>query len=336
MEKDFQVMKVALVLPYFGKFDKLFPLWLASCKWNPHIDWMIFTDDKSEYEYPANVKVHYMSFKKLKSKIQSLYDFPISLETPYRLCNFKPAYGEIFKEYLEDYDVWGFCDNDMVYGQILDNVPTDIPQLFKIGKFGHLSFVAKNAQQHLYRYNNAYKIAFATPRPLFFDEGCFMKILSKFGYSEIPLHIADLKPRVWKHIVLSDSDDGNRDIKYHCFVWDKGILMRYYLNERGSIEKEEYVYIHFLKRPMAVDEKLDVNRPVVIVPNRIFNMDLSQITPEFLKKVCKNKIFWDYWKNSFRPKNFWERLKNRLYQTRKDVSLINKMNKIVDEKSCLD
>lgn len=335
MEKDILRMKVVLLLPYFGKFDKLFPLWLASCKWNPHVYWMIFTDDKSDYEYPANVKVHYMSFKELKSKIQSLYDFPISLETPYRLCNFKPAYGEIFSEYLEGYDAWGYCDNDMVYGQILDNIPANIPQLFKIGKYGHLSFVAKNThKQGLYRYNDAYKIAFSTPRPLFFDEGCFMRILSKFGYQEIPLHIADLKPRIWKHVILGDNEV--RDIRYHCFVWDKGVLMRYYLNKKGDIEKEEYVYIHFLKRPMVVDEKLDVNHPVVIVPNRVFNMELLEITPDFLKKVCKNKIFWDYWRNSFRPKNFLERLKNRLYQTKKDVSLINKMNMMIDEKGCLD
>ena len=85
-------IKIAFILPYFGKFDKLFPLWLISCKWNSNIDWLIFTDDETMYDYPTNVKVHYMNFADLRKKIQSLYDFPISLDSPYRLCNFKPAY----------------------------------------------------------------------------------------------------------------------------------------------------------------------------------------------------------------------------------------------------
>ena len=63
-------MKIALILPYFGKFDTLFPLWLASCKWNSDIDWLIFTDDKTKYDFPANVKVEYMGFADLRRKIQ--------------------------------------------------------------------------------------------------------------------------------------------------------------------------------------------------------------------------------------------------------------------------
>ena len=153
-------MKIALILPYFGKFDTLFPLWLASCKWNSDIDWLIFTDDKTKYDFPANVKVEYMGFADLRKKIQSLYDFPISLDTPYRLCNFKPAYGEIFEEYLKEYDAWGFCDNDMIYGQILPNIKFPLHGKYKVGKFGHLSFIPNTYKSNrLYRFGDAYKIA---------------------------------------------------------------------------------------------------------------------------------------------------------------------------------
>ena len=50
---------IAYVVPFFGKFPKGFQFWLLSCKCNPSIDWLIFTDDKTPYDYPENVKVTY-------------------------------------------------------------------------------------------------------------------------------------------------------------------------------------------------------------------------------------------------------------------------------------
>ena len=118
--------KIALVIPYFGKFNNYFELFLKSCEKNPTVIWFIFTDDKSKYDYPANVIVTYMTFNELKDNIQSLYDFDILLDTPYDLCDFKVAYGEVFKNYLKEYDYWGYCDNDMIFGDIRKFITDDI------------------------------------------------------------------------------------------------------------------------------------------------------------------------------------------------------------------
>ena len=106
---------IAYVVPYFGKFPKGFQFWLLSCKCNPSIDWLIFTDDKTPYDYPENVKVTYWTFNQMKKKAQAIYDFQIFLERPYKLCDFKPAYGEIFADELKNYDFWGHCDIDLVW-----------------------------------------------------------------------------------------------------------------------------------------------------------------------------------------------------------------------------
>lgn len=324
-------MRIAFILPYFGKFDSLFPLWLESCRYNADIDWFIFTDDKSPYKYPSNVKVTYMSFADMKQHIQQFYDFPIALNSPYRLCNFKPAYGEIFKDYLQGYDAWGFCDNDMLFGDLKKMMPNEVNSKYKIGKFGHLSFVNNSEEsRQAYRYANAFKIAFGTEKPLFFDEGCFMQILHKLGYKEYKLHIADLTPRLKQHIVLEE--EGREWMnKAHCFVWNKGKLWRYYINKE-DIKKEEYAYIHFLKRPMEVAADINLKQPLIIVPNRIFNMEIENITINFLLEVSKPGIFWSYWHNSFMPQNLIERIKNRLYQNRKNQKLIAKMEKMIKDK----
>ena len=108
------------------------------------------------------------------------------------------------------------------------------------------------------------------------------------------------------------------------------------MNNENTIDKEEYVYIHFLKRPMEIEENIELDKPIVIVPNKIFNMDLSEITPSFLRRVSRKGIFWAYWKNSFRPRNFIERIKNRLYQKKRDVAMINKMEEMIDETNRMD
>lgn len=320
-------MKIALILPYFGKFDKLFPIWLQSCKYNPNIDWIIFTDDKNAYNYPQNVKVHYMSFETIREQFQKFYDFNISLETPYRLCNFKPAYGELFADYIQGYDAWGFCDNDMIYGNIIKNLPTKDIEKFKFGQLGHLTILPNTEECcKLYRYSDAYKIAFSTPQPLFFDEDTFIKIIAKNKYKTTSLHIADLKPRIKHFHILNENN-----YKAQCFVWHKGKLERYYCEDGKNIKHEEFTYIHFLKRPITVDENIDITQPLIIVPNSIFNMPLNKITPEFLLEVNKKGVFLNYWKNSFKPKNLYKRIINRLYQNKRNCLLIEKMNKLVAE-----
>jgi hypothetical protein len=99
-------MKICFIIPYFGKLPNNFDIFLNSCKYNKTINYLLVTDDKTYYEYPDNFRVEYMSFDHLKNKIQNKYDFKINLSKPYKLCDFKPAYGDIFNEYLSEYDFW--------------------------------------------------------------------------------------------------------------------------------------------------------------------------------------------------------------------------------------
>lgn len=101
--------KIVLIQPYFGKFPNYFELHLLSIRRNPDITWIFFTDDHTEYDWPSNAEVHYMGFDDMQRLVQSRFEFQISLEKPYKLCDFKPAYGWIFRDYLEGYDYWGHC-----------------------------------------------------------------------------------------------------------------------------------------------------------------------------------------------------------------------------------
>lgn len=109
---------ILYIVPYFGKFPRLFPVWLHSCANNPTVNWLILTDDKRDFCYPANVKVEYTTFAAVRERIQKLFDFEINLSHPYKLCDFKITYGLAFADYLKGYDFWGICDIDLIWGNI--------------------------------------------------------------------------------------------------------------------------------------------------------------------------------------------------------------------------
>lgn len=111
--------KAAFIIPFFGKFNNFFQLFLNSCGKNKDYDWIIFTDDKTNYQYPSNLIVNYTTFEKIKSLFQTKFKSKISLDRPYKLCDFRPMYGYLFQEYLKDYKFWGHCDTDMLFGDII-------------------------------------------------------------------------------------------------------------------------------------------------------------------------------------------------------------------------
>ena len=131
--------KIIIVCCYFGQKRKDYKTWLKSCEYNSNIDWLIFSD--SDWgNTPPNVKIIKKTFNEIKEKIQSKFEFKITLNTPYKLCDYKPAYGYIFEEYIEEYDFWGYCDFDMIFGDIRKFLTDEILQQYdKIFKLGHLS-----------------------------------------------------------------------------------------------------------------------------------------------------------------------------------------------------
>ena len=138
---------IAFVLPYFGKFKSYFPLFLRSVKNNPSIDWFIFTDCAEEYDWPQNVHLIVESFDDFSDRIRRLFPFEISLESPYKLCDYKPSYGEALQEFLSKYDFWGFCDCDLIFGNIRSFITEDILKKYnKVFTRGHMTLFRNTSE----------------------------------------------------------------------------------------------------------------------------------------------------------------------------------------------
>ena len=289
--------KIAFIIPYFGKFNDYFELFLSSCKYNPTIDFLIFTDDKTKYNYPKNVKVEYMTFNKLKKLFQSKFDFKISLEKPYKLCDYKPAYGYVFSEYLKSYDFWGFCDTDLIFGDIRKfYTDTLLNKYDKIGVLGHCSIFRNNKVINSVFKNDIdgeeiYKKVFSrkenssrTGEP--FDEEFKKSINVLFENAGYKIYEKDQAANIYmksSNFRLTTynkklNDYSIEDKQNAIFIFDKGRLFRH---NRLDETDTDFLYIHLQSRKMKVNiASLDSFK---IIPNSFDYVDLEKLDNEKVK-----------------------------------------------------
>jgi hypothetical protein len=73
---------------------------------------------KSLPNKPENVKIIYKSISEIKTNASHKLGFKVNIDYPYKLCDFKPAYGFLFPEIIEGYDFWAQSDLDVIFGDI--------------------------------------------------------------------------------------------------------------------------------------------------------------------------------------------------------------------------
>lgn len=110
--------KILVLICYYGEFPWYFTYFLHSCKFNRSIDFIIFSDILYKFPLPKNVKIIYKTIDNIKKMAAKKLGFEVNIDFPYKLCDFKPAYGLIFKDYINGYDFWAQSDIDIIYGNI--------------------------------------------------------------------------------------------------------------------------------------------------------------------------------------------------------------------------
>lgn len=110
--------KCAFVATWLGKLPENFELFCQSCEANPMFDWFVFTDQSKPAGCPHNVKFVYQSKLDFEVRVKKTIGIPIIIGLPYKLCDYKPLYGHLYSEYLTNYSYWGFCDLDVIFGDV--------------------------------------------------------------------------------------------------------------------------------------------------------------------------------------------------------------------------
>lgn len=310
---------ICLILPYFGRFHSYFERWLRSVAFNDSISFLIFTNDRTPYEYPQNVHVEYCDFMEFAQRFQDYFDFEVSLKTPYKLCDFRPAYGTVLQEYLKDYMFWGHCDCDLIFGDIRTFFSNEILDVHdKILSRGHLTLYRNidGVNNFFMRESvgvNAWKKVFSSPTSFAYDEWSagtgvselWSRIMPEKVYDEIIFD--DINP-MKGHFSSSQKKDEYKD--FFVFHYSNGSLYRIFFNlKTRSIEKEATCYVHFQKR-FFIDNASSKDE-FIIVPNSF--EEYKTINKEDLLKWGQHRIFYSqYYK--IRYANLRRKIKGFLYK----------------------
>jgi len=272
---------------YFGKWPTYFQTWLHSCAYNRNITFFLVSDiPTAGVRLPENVTVIPMSFRQVNDRICTKFpELKISLDRPYKLCDFKTAYGYIFDDYCHGYDYWGYYDIDTVWGNIEKFIPANEDnRLVKIFPCGHLCFI-----RNITPWNKVYELVnrvagtacrnnMAGKKVSTWQE-CFSSSESHYYDEEGGLEplFATLKEEVYEGVDFDNilppwrfdhfySINSPEKSRFLVYGYRDGTLKRYYL-KNWRIMSEEISYLHVSKRSMEV--KTDSNTAFSVVPNAI-------------------------------------------------------------------
>lgn len=318
--------KCCFIIPYFGKFPNYFQLFLNSCKYNIDFNWLIFSDDVTNYNIPSNVRIVKMTFDSFKERIQSFFDFEIVLPTPYKLCDYKPVYGYVFHDYLSEYLFWGYCDLDVIMGNLDYFLTPDILQNYdKIFCLGHMTLFRNTEENNRlfmseYKGKLLYKKAFLTDKIVTFDEEwrddnninqIFLaegkKVFLK-DYSMNPSisYNSFVRNKYVGHIGCANSHGYQIEhLKDALYVWDKGHVYRYF-NEGKNLVREEFIYMHFQMRRMQISDIILTKDRFKIIPNKFLPLEVDEINEDTFRYIKTKGL-------CFHTQQLrWKRLKKKL------------------------
>ncbi len=277
--------RIIQIVPFFGMTPAWLNFFIKSCHNNPEITWLIYGDIKFPDFVTENIifkKAELSDFNKLISEKLSL---KITILNPYKICDYRPAFGKIFEDYISEYDYWGYSDLDLIFGKISNFIP--IESLIKYDIIasrddyypGHFMLFRnceslKNMYKRIFNYSSIFKDVY---RHYAIDERSNL-IGKAIGVSESATIFRRIKYKILKSLPLyhdlnllldkssitkklkilrlnqkirSDHFYIKRGVENWSVIWDNGVLI-------DQITNKEIMYFHFLKSKSNFDFHIDV------------------------------------------------------------------------------
>jgi hypothetical protein len=230
---------IAIVICYIGKLPWYFSYFAHSCAYNEDVHFYIITDDRSyEGKVPANIRFVYKSLAEINETASARLGFKTNISSGYKLCDFKPAYGVLFSELLENYDFWGHGDLDIIFGDIRKFMTEEVldghdliavRDDYLTGYF--LLFRNNRKMNFLFTESRDYQKVLSDDRHYCFDETNF-----RFIDFEREIHYSKVESEVesMTHVVKREHEKKNINAYFDFHViegaygklsWKEGVLM---------------------------------------------------------------------------------------------------------------
>ncbi|WXL25247.1 DUF6625 family protein [Ectopseudomonas mendocina] len=174
---------ICLVMPYFGKWPFWMPFFLQSCRFNPTVNWVFYSDCEELEDCPENVRLVRMSFSEYCALVSQKLGADFRPDRAYKLCDIRPAFGLIHQDDLQGYDFWGFGDIDLIYGDIRAYFTDERLSRYDLYSTharrvsGHLCLIRNNARmREAFKQIPKWKERFCDPKHQALDEGAFTRL----------------------------------------------------------------------------------------------------------------------------------------------------------------
>ncbi|TPG41817.1 DUF6625 family protein [Flavobacterium pectinovorum] len=244
---------VASITCWYGKYPWYLPYFLHSCSFNPTVDFYIITDNSSKIENkPDNVKIIYKTLDEIKATASEKLGFAVNIDYPYKLCDFKPAYGFLFPEIINGYDFWGIADIDIVYGSIRNFMTEEILKNHDIISSRHdyltgsfCLFRNNDYINHLFMKSKDYKMIFSNPVHFCFDECNFLFEKLKSGISILEIN----NPIESMTYIIKKEEKLNRLKAFFDFIIVEGLPGNIEWNNGKLVYKDMYevMFYHLIE-----------------------------------------------------------------------------------------
>ncbi len=252
--------KIAVITCWFGGSPlNYLPLWLKSIATNPTIQFFYITDQPLEQELPVNLRVVRTTLADIEKLAKERLSPNAIIPHPYKLCDYKPMYGILFQELIQEYDFWGHCDTDMIFGDIRRFLTEERLNTYdKIYPLGHLSFFRNtdevNRRWELPDAKCSQHDVLTIPLGFAFDE--WPGIYNIYMRLHFPFlrDIEFISPSPHNHRFRFVNRTNPKyeippkDYPHQVFYWENGEIFRAYIDNDGTIKTDSFVYMHFFKR----------------------------------------------------------------------------------------
>lgn len=320
-------MKIGMIVCWIGKLPDYFKIWEFSCSKNSDYDFLIFTDNPQNSIY-KNIKFIKFSLDDFNSLASKKLNMQINVKKPYKLCDFRPAYGLIFEDYLQKYDFWGHCDIDQIFGKINDFINFNMLNSYdKINRNGHFVLYKNNKKMNnIFKEKGSlfnYKEIFYSNENFAFDE-----------YTGINMIIKENKI---KCLVINDFADidktkkrytcrNHQNYKYQFYYYFNGKIFKVFID--NGIKRKEMMYLHFQKKTPNISIKT-FDECIAIGYKSFRNINERNITKNTIKSIngCENKFL------NFFEKGYYilKKIKEFLFSSKEKKRIWIKQKKSMEE-----
>ena len=276
---------IAILICWYGSYPWYFPYFIHSCSYNLTIDFIVITDNlESIHNKPQNVKIIYKTLNDIKTSASEKLGFTVNIDYPYKLNDFKPAYGFLFPEIIKGYNFWGHSDLDVIYGDIRKFLTNEMLCIYDFISPRHdyttgCFCLYRNSEKMntIFMRSKDYKLIFSNGQHYCFDECNFAWAGLAKGKS-----IFDLDTAIVSFTHLMKSEEITKEIKVHFdFILLEGKAGRIAFEHGKIIYKKQFeaILYHLVKlKQVYLPEKMPKNIPgtYYISPTRIYNYEKNK------------------------------------------------------------